>query len=719
MEASALRSVLSLIGTRVALVHGAGDEKPGYGGGGDLDCTVEGLDVLWPLRLGPSGRLINRLRYDVTATSWFVETVDGDLIIDTLDDPGGIGKYGFKTEGLAQDHLVATGPAAAYLALKRVRKGDLTSTSWEQVTMLALEAPEAFTSKLKESLPRSGDRLAEAVLSGQTPDAGLARTVMRDLRGQRLGSPLRAARYVRLQLGRAKDRLTQPTGLFVLVVGPDGAGKSALAEALLADHFGFRRTMHLHWRPGVLPAATAGEHVDHSRPHEGSRRGRAVSLAFVLYHWADHVLGSLLRIAPARRRSTLIVAERGWWDLGVDPHRYRLQVHRKLVIALGRLIAKPDLILRLDADPETIAQRKDEIGSPEVQRQLGAWRDVTEQLGGAVTIDVGTGVDESLRDAEGAVRDAVAARSLRALGEGWGAIRQGGRIRWWVPRGPRAIAAAPFRNWRPMTRSGALGWRVAGSAAASGLLRGLPRATPPREVLDIVGPHLRHSEHIAIAPSNHPGRYVALFISPGGDVVRVAKVVTTGGTAPLEREAEALVEMSAALPPPLRAPELLHHSKQLLVLEGIRSRPRGKPWHLPGEVAHALGVFARATGGAHGDCAPWNLLRAGSDWVLLDWEDAHTDALPFEDVFHYLVQGHALLGSPRADELIAAIESGRGWIGDALAAFARGAEVDLGLARSAFRTYLQASAARQDPDAPDADRALQARARLTELIDRS
>ena len=64
----------------------------------------------------------------------------------------------------------------------------------------------------------------------------------------------------------------------------------------------------------------------------------------------------------------------------------------------------------------------------------------------------------------------------------------------------------------------------------------------------------------------------------------------------------------------------------LLLLEAVEWSPRLRPWVLPSEVAFALGraFAASADGGdrgmAHGDFAPWNLLRTSDGWVLVDWE---------------------------------------------------------------------------------------------------
>jgi aminoglycoside phosphotransferase (APT) family kinase protein len=55
---------------------------------------------------------------------------------------------------------------------------------------------------------------------------------------------------------------------------------------------------------------------------------------------------------------------------------------------------------------------------------------------------------------------------------------------------------------------------------------------------------------------------------------------------------------------------------------------------------------------AHGDLAPWNLLATEAAWALIDWEKTGPHE-PFNDLCHFLVQAHALLGHPRRAALLA------------------------------------------------------------------
>src|SRR4029077_13677315 len=115
---------------------------------------------------------------------------------------------------------------------------------------------------------------------------------------------------------------------------------------------------------------------DPTRPHARPPHGPALSSALLFYYWVDFLVGHLVKIRPAKTRSSLVVLERGWWDFLVDPARYRLAPPKQLVRILGALLPQPDLVIVLDAPAGTLGQRKGELSEDELERQRLAWRQV-------------------------------------------------------------------------------------------------------------------------------------------------------------------------------------------------------------------------------------------------------------------------------------------------------------------------------------------------------
>ncbi|HET9249133.1 MAG TPA: hypothetical protein VFP13_04230 [Actinomycetota bacterium] len=725
--------LIAMIGERAMLLHGPSDEGTDFRlSGSDLDCVVLNMDPLWPLRLPPGWRLCQCLRYDLGGWYWVLERAGEVVALDTIDDPWGLGRDAIKTDSFFDvvDREPAEAVKAAYLAVKRVRKQNFLPEEWERIGRLARRDPEEFrrTLELLTGHPLSL-MLEPAAIQGVRPDRWVVEMVNVLRFGRRFGSPARILKTASLAVGRYVERIGHPAGFTILIVGPDGAGKSTVAAALPDLLKGpFKKHAASHWRPGILPrpGSLLGRSApDASTPHARSPFGRIPSLLLLAYYWADFVLGEI-PFTWLRIRSGLIVSERGWWDLVVDPRRYRLDVPPRLVRALGTVLRKPDLAIVLAAPPETLIGRKDELDRAELTRQADAW---TRALPPSITtlhLDSSGGVDATFRRVREQALSILEARAVSRLGSGWLSVPPR-HPRWWLPRGPSSVARAALAVYRPSASRARTGWSLARALASVGMFRLLPRGSaPPAAVRRILAPHVPVRGTIAVSRANHPARYGALLLTPQGVSRAYAKVALDDpGVESLEREDRAIESLGGLLTAPLRAPRVLARDRGLLILEAVSTHASPRPWAMTEEVAAALGRFFKAgseevggevRGPAHGDVAPWNLLPTDGGWVLVDWESAEERTLPFHDLCHFLVQSHALLGQPSSPEVLEGFLDGRGWVAGLIRAYADASGIPSDDAPACLRAYLDRTTPRMRARTPNESRGLDRRRRLAAAL---
>lgn len=165
-------------------------------------------------------------------------------------------------------------------------------------------------------------------------------------------------------------------GMFVVLVGPDGSGKSTVSDALMPWlHDQFPEAWQFHWRPGLLPKLGRGSRSENcnqgggSPPHSSKYTG-IISLARFVYYWIDFIVGYWVKIFPKKLRRQLIIGERYYMDVVVHPERYGFTVPRWLLRLARAAIPSPDLVVLLKAEPQVVYSRKSELSLHCIAQQL-------------------------------------------------------------------------------------------------------------------------------------------------------------------------------------------------------------------------------------------------------------------------------------------------------------------------------------------------------------
>lgn len=188
------------------------------------------------------------------------------------------------------------------------------------------------------------------------------------------------------EFGHKIQRWRQPTGALIAVLGADGSGKTTVIDALREDWApAFRRTRYVHLRPRLWQrSASSGPVTEpYSRPPRHWPASAAKAVLFAL----DYAAGYALRVRPWLARSTLVVFDRYYQDLFLDPPRYRLGGAAKLARWLTWLVPSPQHWLVLVAPAQIVQQRKAEVSPIESVRQTESYRTFARVTDRAALVD--------------------------------------------------------------------------------------------------------------------------------------------------------------------------------------------------------------------------------------------------------------------------------------------------------------------------------------------
>lgn len=180
-------------------------------------------------------------------------------------------------------------------------------------------------------------------------------------------------------------RKKSSAGNFLVVLGPDGVGKTTLITGL-HDQLALLKNQELesihllHFRPHLLPninqlltgkAEVIGEFND---PHSAPAAGQISSLFRIVYYSFDYIFGYWLKLRQKINSGHTIIFDRYFYDFIIDPRRSRLSLPEWLPRLFLLIIPKPDLVFVLDAPAYEIYKRKQELPLDEIERQLCAYR---------------------------------------------------------------------------------------------------------------------------------------------------------------------------------------------------------------------------------------------------------------------------------------------------------------------------------------------------------
>lgn len=204
-----------------------------------------------------------------------------------------------------------------------------------------------------------------------------------------------------------------PPGVMVVFLGPDGCGKTTVASRVFEiignlTHSDTSKIYHL--RPGYFPPLARLMHPRKwgkpypnitrvEDPHAAEPSGTWMSFMRLVYYLMDYTLGYYLKTRAELIRGGFLVFDRYYYDYIVDQTRMRIKLPKGLLRLFLPIIPRPSITIYLDAPPELLYKRKQELPLAELQRQTKEFRELIEKLPNAYIIDASKPLEQVTSEA--------------------------------------------------------------------------------------------------------------------------------------------------------------------------------------------------------------------------------------------------------------------------------------------------------------------------------
>lgn len=203
-------------------------------------------------------------------------------------------------------------------------------------------------------------------------------------------------------MSESKLRSLDQLKLKIVLLGPDGAGKSSVIAGVVdrLTRSGYNAKMR-HLKPQlVMPQLRDNPNSIVVDPHGRPPRSAFLSLAKIFVWLAEEWWAHFFQ----QKKGTLLICDRYYHDLLVDPKRFRFGAPLWIARLVGRLMPQPRLWILLDASPEVLQARKQEVPPEETARQCLAYRDFICKRSDHVIVDASRPLDIVVGHVESAIR---------------------------------------------------------------------------------------------------------------------------------------------------------------------------------------------------------------------------------------------------------------------------------------------------------------------------
>lgn len=282
-----------------------------------------------------------------------------------------------------------------YILIKKILKKCFSDSSKAHLYTLLASMDEVELDLTKKSLKRflSMDSIEQTLLFIKENNFDNIKLEKLNLELRKKSSNIKGnIHYAFFDIYRKLERIIHPTGMFIVLLGVDGAGKTTIANELMKRYVNaFRKIKHYHSRVRVLKdisqIKSKGQPIDASNPHsKKDSAGKLVSLVKFVYYYLDYMIGNV-SITKSRIQSSLVLIERYYFDYYIDTVRYNLNLSTRFLKFFEKFVKKPDAIFILTGDSKILLERKHEITIENIEQQKKKFKDYFSKKRNAHFID--------------------------------------------------------------------------------------------------------------------------------------------------------------------------------------------------------------------------------------------------------------------------------------------------------------------------------------------
>lgn len=439
--AAVLLRILALFeqhGIPYCIVGGAERLAPASEWRGDLDCVVpsdmvpDKVSTLLRRNAREIGADIVRWHFVVRGSNHYITLAvlsdEADPVFVNLDLHSGYVKDAvpFLTASellrtrVRRDGIFVPAPdmGFAHRLLKRLLGGSLVATRGVGLTALYAQDPAGCAEQARRfCTPEHAETVIAAAAAGDwTTVIGRCEEIGTAIRRRFIAQHPMKAVLGKLEAFEmlARKRIAQPQGVEVVLLGPDGVGKTTVIDritpALLPV---FDRVEAPGPAPAVLPWSGRSRPI--GRPHALPVRPAYQSIPKALFWLVYYRFSHIRHVRPALRRGSLVLFHRSLLDALVDRRRYRYGGPMFLLRWVIRMLPRPDLVCVLDAPAELVQRRKQEVLPAETARQRVAYQALASTVPNALLVDASRPPELVAREVTNAILRSAGHRARRAL----------------------------------------------------------------------------------------------------------------------------------------------------------------------------------------------------------------------------------------------------------------------------------------------------------------